>query len=180
MWASRLSAVAWQGTLLGQDAKWTIGRDAFTTNDSNLPSQPSEFGFDLVPGGTKDNIFAGRRKRVDLTPNSTPAPSTFGPSICRRGSSQSTAFPPAVSTPMAGMCRSPISPFRKPCKPSPNMMTRSQCEGERQQHTHLDPRRELLPESRRHIKLQLNYLISDLDSPPAKNKKLILRLQTIF
>jgi phosphate-selective porin len=30
------------------------------------------------------------------------------------------------------------------------------------------------------IKLQFDYLISDIDGVPAKNKKLILRLQTIF
>lgn len=30
------------------------------------------------------------------------------------------------------------------------------------------------------IKLQFNYLLSDIDGLPAKNKKLILCLQTIF
>jgi len=30
------------------------------------------------------------------------------------------------------------------------------------------------------IKLQFNYLISDIDGQPSKSKKLILRLQTIF
>ena len=30
------------------------------------------------------------------------------------------------------------------------------------------------------IKLQFDYLISDIDGVPAKNKKLLLRLQTIF
>ena len=30
------------------------------------------------------------------------------------------------------------------------------------------------------IKLQFNYLLTDLEGVPAKNKKLIMRLQTIF
>src|SRR5581483_10791874 len=66
LWAGRVSTVAWQGNLVGQDARWSLGTNALTSVDANLTGQASEFGFDFVPGGTKDNTFAGRHEAVGV------------------------------------------------------------------------------------------------------------------
>lgn len=66
MWAGRVAATAWEGKLGKDDAKLTVGVDAYSTKDTGLASQPSEFGFDSVPGGTRDNIFTGRRQAGGL------------------------------------------------------------------------------------------------------------------
>ena len=66
LWAGRISVTGWQGNVLGHATKWNVGANALTTRDSNLPNQPAEFRLDLVPGGTVDNIFAGRRRAAGL------------------------------------------------------------------------------------------------------------------
>ncbi len=54
--AGRLSGVLWQGhpkILGGQSASWSLGGNAYSSEDTNIP-QPAEFGFD-------SNIFSGKR-----------------------------------------------------------------------------------------------------------------------
>lgn len=66
LWVGRVGAVAWQGKLAGQDARVTVGANAYDTHDTALTGQPAEFGFDATPGGTKDNIFTGHRSAGGL------------------------------------------------------------------------------------------------------------------
>lgn len=59
--AGRLAGTPWQGKLFGQQASWSIGGNAFSTDDANV-AQSSEFGFDSTPAtADRDNIFAGER-----------------------------------------------------------------------------------------------------------------------
>jgi len=60
-WTGRVSGVAWQGRIANQDARVTVGTNAYATKDTSLGSQPGEFGFDSTPGGSRDNIFFGQR-----------------------------------------------------------------------------------------------------------------------
>jgi phosphate-selective porin OprO/OprP len=59
--AGRLSGVLWQGRLGGQSASWSLGGNAYSSEDTNIP-QPSEFGFDSTPSTPdRDNVFSGKR-----------------------------------------------------------------------------------------------------------------------
>ncbi len=180
MWAGRVSALAWQGTLAGQDARWSLGADALTTADSNLPSQPAEFGFDFVPGGTKDNIFAGRRKAGGLDTQLHAGPFDLWVEYLR------ARFKP--------LDRVPSSDFdaagwyaQAACFVIPKQLQAVV------KYEDFDPNLNLSANSTRtwtlganyflkadDLKLQCDYLITDIDGQPAKNKKLVLRLQTIF
>lgn len=51
--AGRLSGVIWQGRLGGQSATWSLGGNAYSSEDTNI-TQPAEFGFD-------SNVFSGQR-----------------------------------------------------------------------------------------------------------------------
>jgi phosphate-selective porin OprO and OprP len=66
MIVQRVSGIPWEGKLLGQEAKWTAGGNAFFSDDASLTGQPTEFGFDSVAGGTVDNTFVGRRVGVGV------------------------------------------------------------------------------------------------------------------
>jgi phosphate-selective porin len=60
--AGRLSGVLWQGRLGGESASWSLGGNAYSSEDTNIP-QASEFGFDSTPStADRDNIFAGKRR----------------------------------------------------------------------------------------------------------------------
>ncbi|HEV8580792.1 MAG TPA: porin [Thermoanaerobaculia bacterium] len=62
--AGRLSGVPWQGGL-GGSATWSVGGDAFSSQDANVPL--SDFGFDSTPATPdRDGIFSGERKGVGL------------------------------------------------------------------------------------------------------------------
>lgn len=61
VFVQRIEGNPWQGKLLNKDASWSIGGNAFYSDDARLTGQPSEFRFDSVPGGAIDNIFAGSR-----------------------------------------------------------------------------------------------------------------------
>jgi phosphate-selective porin OprO/OprP len=59
--AGRLSGVLWQGRLGGQSASWSLGGNAYSSEDTNIP-EPSEFAFDSTPSTPdRDNIFSGKR-----------------------------------------------------------------------------------------------------------------------
>ncbi|MGC4071056.1 MAG: porin [Nibricoccus sp.] len=60
-WTGRVSGAAWQGTVAKQETRVTVGTNVYTSKDTNLASQPAEFGFDSTPGGARDNIFFGQR-----------------------------------------------------------------------------------------------------------------------
>jgi phosphate-selective porin len=51
--AGRLSGVLWQGRLGGQSASWSLGGNAYSSEDTNI-AEPAEFGFD-------SNVFSGKR-----------------------------------------------------------------------------------------------------------------------
>ena len=62
LWANRVSGMPWKGKIAGQSAQWTAGANAFTTKDTALAGQPAEFGFDSTPATLgNDNIFTGQR-----------------------------------------------------------------------------------------------------------------------
>jgi phosphate-selective porin len=66
MVAGRLAGVAWEGKVRGQAAKWSLGGNGFTSDDTSIP-MPSEFNFDSTPATPeRDNVFAGRRQALGL------------------------------------------------------------------------------------------------------------------
>ena len=180
MWAGRVSAVGWQGTWLGQDTKWTLGADALATADTNLTGQAAEFGFDVVPGGTKDNIFTGRRKAGGLDTQFHAGPFDLWVEYLRARFKPldripSTSFDSAGWYAQAGWFLVPkqLQAVARYDDFDPNVLiaansTRTWTLGGNWFLKADD------------IKLQFDYLISDIDGQPAKNKKLIMRLQTIF
>jgi len=180
LWAGRVSATAWQGRIGEQDARWTLGANALTASDSHLPAQPAEFGFDLVPGGTRDNLFAGRRRAGGLDTQLHVGPFDLWVEYLRARFQPSSALP-ARRFDAAGWYAQATS-FVVPASLQTIL-----------KYDTFDPNVSL---SRNRtstwtlganwllkaddIKLQFNYLLTDLDGVPAKNKKLIMRLQTIF
>ncbi len=62
LWAGRVGAVLWEGKLNGTEARWAGGTNAFASKDTALGAQAAEFGFDSTPAtAAKDNIFTGQR-----------------------------------------------------------------------------------------------------------------------
>jgi len=60
--AARLSGVLWRGKLLGQSASWSLGGDAYSSEDTNV-AQAADFGLDSTPSTPdRDNIFSGERR----------------------------------------------------------------------------------------------------------------------
>lgn len=65
LYVGRLAGAPWQGKLFDKDAKWTLGANAYYSEDASITGQPAEFGFDSTPGTPgADNIFAGERTGV--------------------------------------------------------------------------------------------------------------------
>ncbi len=59
---ARVSGVPIEGKIRGQEAKWTVAVDAFASKDQGLTGQPAEFGFDSTPATVaRDNTFTGQR-----------------------------------------------------------------------------------------------------------------------
>jgi phosphate-selective porin OprO/OprP len=57
----RLSAVAWKGEVGGKPASWSVGADAFRSEDTGL-SLP-DLGLDSTPAtADRDNLFTGKRR----------------------------------------------------------------------------------------------------------------------
>jgi phosphate-selective porin OprO/OprP len=180
MWAGRLSAVAWQGTWLGQDTRWSVGADALTTTDSNLPSQPAEFGFDLVPGGTKDAIFAGRRKAGGLDTQLHAGSLDLWVEYLRERFKPLDLIPSGSFDTAGWYAQAAYFVIPKELQAVVKYDT-------------FDPNLNVAANSTRtwtfganyflkadDIKLQCDYLVTDTDGQPSKSDKLILRLQTIF
>lgn len=62
MTAGRASVVPLTGRFLDEPARWTVGLNAFRTRDANVTVSP-EFGIDSTPSSAaKDNIFLGHRR----------------------------------------------------------------------------------------------------------------------
>jgi phosphate-selective porin OprO and OprP len=180
MWAGRVSAIAWQGKLAGQDTKWTVGADAFSSKDANLPGQAGEFGFDLVPGGTKDNIFAGRRTAGGLDTQFHTGPLDLWVEYLRARFEATDRIPSRSFDTDGWYIQAAYFVIPKDLQALVK-------------YDRFDPNLNLADNSTRtwtfglsyflkgdDLKLQLNYLVSDIDGQPSKNTKLILRLQTIF
>ena len=180
LWAGRVSTVGWQGTLAGQDARWSLGADALATTDTNLTGLAPEFGFDAVPGGTRDNTFTGRRKAGGLDTQFRVGPLDLSIEYLRARFKATDAIP-ARSFDAAGWYAQ-AAYFVLP-KTLQAIV----------KYDDFDPNLSLALNSTRtwtlggnwflksdDLKLQFNYLLTDLDGVPAKNKKLMLRLQTIF
>lgn len=180
LWAGRVGAVAWEGKWLGQDTRWTVGADALTSNDANLPGQPTEFGFDLVPGGTKDNIFAGRRKAGGLDTQLHVGRFDFWAEYLHERFKPTDRIPSRSFDTDGWYVQAAYFMIPKELQAVIK-------------YDAFDPNVNISTNSTRtwtlgtnyffkgdDIKLQLNYLLSDIDGQTAKNKKLILRLQTLF
>lgn len=180
LWAGRVSAVAWQGTLGGQDVKWSLGADALATADTAITGQAAEFGFDVVPGGAKDNTFTGRRKAGGLDTQLHAGSLDVWVEYLRARFKPLDAIP-ARSFDAAGWYA--LAAYFVVPKTLQAVV----------RYDTFDPNVLLANNSTStwtlggnwflksdDIKLQFDYLLSDIDGVPAKNKKLILRLQTIF
>lgn len=180
LWAGRVSATAWQGRIGEQDAKWTLGANALTASDSNLPAQPAELGFDLMPGGARDNVFAGRRRAGGLDTQLHLGPFDLWFEYLRARFQPSSAIP-ARSFDAAGwyaqatyfVVPQTLQTILKYDTFDPNVPLRKNSTST----WTLGANWFLKADD---IKLQFNYLLTDLDGVPAKNEKLIMRLQTIF
>lgn len=59
-WVGRLSAVPWHGTIASQKSKFSLGANSFVSDD-NLSGQPSEFAFSTSTTGKVDNVFVGQK-----------------------------------------------------------------------------------------------------------------------
>lgn len=180
MWAGRVSAVAWQGPLLGEDAQWSVGADALSTDDASLPSQPAEFGFDLVPGGTKDNTFAGRRKAGGLDLQLHRGGLDLWAEYLRARFKPGDALPSGSFDSDGWYVQAAYFAIPKDLQAVVK-------------YDMFDPNATIGADSTRtwtlganyyikgdDLKLQFDYLLTDIDGVPARNKKLIMRLQTIF
>jgi phosphate-selective porin len=58
----RVSGVAWEGQWMGQETKWTLGTNAFFSDDKSVTAMAADYLLDSTPGGTVDNIFSGNRR----------------------------------------------------------------------------------------------------------------------
>lgn len=62
LWAGRASGIPWRRKIGGQPAQWSTGVNSFATKDAGLAAQPVEFGFDATPAtAARDNVFTGQR-----------------------------------------------------------------------------------------------------------------------
>ncbi|MEO7411964.1 MAG: porin [Opitutaceae bacterium] len=179
-WAGRISAVAWQGKLAGLDSRWSIGADAFNSNDFNLTGQAADFGFDVVPGGSRDNIFTGRRQAGGLdTQFHFGAFDLWAEYLHAR-------FKPLDAIPARSFDADGWY-LQAAWFAVPKVLQAVV------KYDEFDPNLSLNNNGTRtwtfganwflkadDIKLQFNYLLFDLDGVPARSEKLILRLQTIF
>jgi len=180
MWAGRVSAIAWQGAFAGQDARWSLGADALTTNDASLTGEPAEFGFDAVPGGTKDNTFVGRRKAGGLDTQVHAGGFDLWVEYLRERFKAADRLP-STSLDTAGwyvqaayfVVPKTLQAVVKYDDFDPN----ANLAANRTRTWTLGANCYLKADD---LKLQADYLITDLDGQPARNKKLMLRLQTIF
>ncbi|HSP07578.1 MAG TPA: porin [Acidobacteriota bacterium] len=59
LYAERAAGVLYDGKLFGQSAKWTLGGNAFFSEDKNLTGQSSDFQFN-------GNTFTGKRRGVGI------------------------------------------------------------------------------------------------------------------
>lgn len=180
MWAGRVSAVAWRGKAGGQPAQLALGADAYATTDRNLTGQPGEFGFDATPGGTKDNTFTGHRMAGGLDAQFRLGGFDLWAEYLR------ARFEPTDAIPLrrfdadgwyllAGYFILPkqLQAVVKYERFDPNLAfaanrTATWTIGANWYFQSDD------------LKLQLDYLISDLDSLATQNRKLLMRLQTLF
>ncbi|MEO6568862.1 MAG: porin [Opitutaceae bacterium] len=179
-WAGRISAVAWQGKLVGQDTRWSAGADAFASNDTTLAGQAAEFGFDLVPGGTRDNILTGRRKAGGLDTQLHSGGLDLWAEYLRARFKPLSAIPSRSFDAEGWYVQAAYFIVPKALQAvvkydefDPNVSV-----GSNGTRTWTLGANWLLKAD--DIKLQFNYLISDLDVSSIQNRKLILRLQTIF
>jgi phosphate-selective porin OprO/OprP len=179
-YAGRVSAVAWQGKLGDQDARWSLGANAYTSNDTNLAGQAPEFGFDVVPSGTKDNTLTGRRKAGGLDTQLHVGPFDLWAEYLR------ARFKPLDAIPSRRFDTDGWY-AQAACFVVPKTLQAVL------KYDDFDPNLSLVSNSTRtwtlganwflkadDIKLQADYLITDIDGAAAKNKKLLLRLQTVF
>ena len=74
--AGRLSGVPWQGKLGGQSAAWSVGGNAFSSQDANVPLP--DLGFDSTPStADRDGIFSGKRTGTGLDTQLVAGPFEF-------------------------------------------------------------------------------------------------------
>jgi phosphate-selective porin len=180
LWAGRLSAVVWQGTLRGKDTRWTVGSSTYGSADASLTGQAADFGFDAIPGGTKDNTFTGRRHAAGLDTQFHWGDFDLWAEYLRV-TFEPTNLIPAHRFDAAGwyvqagyfIVPKTLQAVVKYDDFDPNLSlfnnsTNTQTLGANWLLKADD------------IKLQVDYLISDVDGVVGKNRKLLLRLQTIF
>lgn len=64
LYVGRLTAAPLQTKWSKQEVQWSMGADAYTSQDIGLLL--NDFGFDATPGGVKDNLFTGKRAGLGL------------------------------------------------------------------------------------------------------------------
>ena len=179
-WAGRISAVAWQGLLGGQDARWSVGADGLRSADTALTGQPAEFGFDIVPGGTRDNTFTGRRKAGGLDTQLHVGPFDLWVEYLRARYKTANGIPSRSFDADGWYAQAGYFVLPKTLQavvkfedfdPNVSVFNNSTNTWTLGANWYLKAD---------DIKLQFDYLMTDIDGVATKNKKLLLRLQTIF
>jgi phosphate-selective porin len=179
-WAGRVGAVAWQGKVAGQDARWSVGANAYTDTDNNLAGQAGEFGFDAVPGGARDNTFTGRRKAGGLDTQLHLGPLDLWFEYLRARFKPVDAIPSRSFDADGWYLQAAYFVVPKTLQAVVK-------------YDAFDPNLSLAANGAStwtfganwflkadDLKLQFDYLLSDIDGVAAQNKKLLVRLQTLF
>jgi len=179
-WAGRVSTAAWQGALAGHDARWSLGADALASIDTSLTGQAAEFGFSTAPTGAKNNTFTGRRKAGGLDTQLHLGALDLWAEYLRARFKPLNRIP-AASFDSAGWY------VQAACFVVPKEMQVVV------KYDTFDPNVSRAGYATRtwtlganwllksdDIKLQFDYLITDIDGVAAQNKKLLVRLQTVF
>ncbi len=179
LWTARVAGTPWQGTLLGQPARWSVGANLFRTHDAALGS-PAEFGFDSTPGGAFDNTFAGRRIGGGLDTQLHLGPLELWLEYLRTRFEPSNAIPLRRFDADGGYLLATL--FLLPKQLQAVL-----------RYDLYDPSLDVADNRTRtwsiganwfikddDLKLQFDYLLIDLDGAAAREKKILLRLQSLF
>ncbi|MBV9494525.1 MAG: hypothetical protein JOZ54_09780 [Acidobacteria bacterium] len=180
MTATRVSVVPFSGRLFDNQSRWSLGINGFRTTDTNL-TLPADFGVDSTPATpAKDNLFTGRRHSVGYDTQFELGPFELWGEYLRSTLEASNRLPSSrlrsdgwyaqasyylILDKLQLVARREIF---DPTNLNLDTTTRSSVLGVNwyiKQHD---------------LKLQLNYMRSDVPGAAKEQQKVIARLQTIF
>lgn len=180
MWAGRASVTPWQGTIAGQEARWSIGANGFSSVDTAMTGQPAEFGLSTVATGPRNNTFTGRREAGGLDTQIHVGGLDLWAEYLRERFKPTSRIPSSSFDADGWYVQGSYFVLPKTLQAVVK-------------YDIFDPNVEIANHSTRtwtlganyylksdDVKLQFDYLLTDIDGQPARNKKLLMRLQTLF